>query len=223
MGLFYCSLNMLCVILILVFVEICFVAENTVGFSKCSRWTWSVYSLVFVYLLIKLVQLVLHSSPFCLLELPIGVRGSVTYCGEFTNLLIFPFPTTFCLMYIWGSVFRQLHTHLQNGSVQFNRSVVSDSLQPHESQHARPSLSITNSASQWITSLIIGQQPLVFLVMICALRSTLSKLNFCPLTSFWVIFTGYVSFYRYQLGFGGRPQNHSSFVSWKKKKGFIIK
>ena len=52
--------NMLCVILILVFVEICFVAENMVGFSKCSRWTWSVYSLVLMYLLINLVQLVLH-------------------------------------------------------------------------------------------------------------------------------------------------------------------
>ena len=32
-------------------------------------------------------------------------------------------------------------------SVQFNRSVVSDSLQPHEPQHARASLSITNSQS----------------------------------------------------------------------------
>ena len=32
-------------------------------------------------------------------------------------------------------------------SVQFSRSVVSDSLRPHESQHARPSLSITNSQS----------------------------------------------------------------------------
>ena len=32
-------------------------------------------------------------------------------------------------------------------SVQFSHSVVSDSLQPHESQHARLSLSITNSQS----------------------------------------------------------------------------
>ena len=32
-------------------------------------------------------------------------------------------------------------------SVQFSRSVVSDSLQPHEWQHARPPLSITNSQS----------------------------------------------------------------------------
>ena len=32
-------------------------------------------------------------------------------------------------------------------SVQFSRSVVSDSLQPHESQHARPPLSITNPQS----------------------------------------------------------------------------
>ena len=32
-------------------------------------------------------------------------------------------------------------------SVQFSRSVVSHSLQPHESQHTRPPLSITNSQS----------------------------------------------------------------------------
>ena len=32
------------------------------------------------------------------------------------------------------------HTHLQFSSVQFSRSVVSDSLRPHESQHARPPL-----------------------------------------------------------------------------------
>ena len=31
-----------------------------------------------------------------------------------------------------------LKTHLQFSSVQFRRSVVSDSLRPHESQHARP-------------------------------------------------------------------------------------
>ena len=35
----------------------------------------------------------------------------------------------------------------QFSSVQFSRSVVSDSLRPHESQHARPPLSITNSRS----------------------------------------------------------------------------
>ena len=143
-----------------------------------------------MYLLIKLVQLVLHSSPFCLLELPVGVRGSVTYCGEFTDLLFFPFPATF---FVWCTF-----EALSLGSYTHTFRMV--------------------SASKWITSLIIGQQPLEFLVMICALRSTLSKVNFFPLTSFWVIFTGYVSFHRYQLGFGGRPQNHSSFVSWKKKK-----
>ena len=35
----------------------------------------------------------------------------------------------------------------QYWSVQFSCSVVSDSLQPHESQHSRPPLSITNSQS----------------------------------------------------------------------------
>ena len=37
-------------------------------------------------------------------------------------------------------------SHILN-SVQFSCSVVSDSLQPHESQHVRPPLSITNSWS----------------------------------------------------------------------------
>ena len=36
---------------------------------------------------------------------------------------------------------------LTSSSVQFSRSVVSDCLQPHEPQHARPPLSITNSRS----------------------------------------------------------------------------
>ena len=31
-----------------------------------------------------------------------------------------------------------LHSELQNTRVQFSRSVMSDSLQPHELQHARP-------------------------------------------------------------------------------------
>ena len=40
----------------------------------------------------------------------------------------------------WSQLFVPGHTHLfQFSSVQFSRSVVSDSLRPHESQHARPS------------------------------------------------------------------------------------
>ena len=40
-----------------------------------------------------------------------------------------------------------LRIHLKRCSVQFSRSVVSDSLRPHESQHSQASLSITNSWS----------------------------------------------------------------------------
>ena len=38
-------------------------------------------------------------------------------------------------------------TRQETGSLQFSRSVVSSSLRPHGSQHARPPLSITNSQS----------------------------------------------------------------------------
>ena len=37
--------------------------------------------------------------------------------------------------------------YISFSAVQFSHSVVSDSLRPHESQHARPPLSITNSRS----------------------------------------------------------------------------
>ena len=37
-----------------------------------------------------------------------------------------------------GLPFPSPHVHIQFSSVQFSRSVVSDSLRPHESQHARP-------------------------------------------------------------------------------------
>ena len=42
---------------------------------------------------------------------------------------------------LWHSAFFLIqlsHPYVQFSSVQFSRSVVSDSLQPHESQHARP-------------------------------------------------------------------------------------
>ena len=40
-----------------------------------------------------------------------------------------------------------MYVEFPHTSVQFSRSVVSDSLRPHESQHARPSLSFTSSQS----------------------------------------------------------------------------
>ena len=48
------------------------------------------------------------------------------------------------LIFLLSSLLKSLK--IQLSSVQFSRSVVSDSLRPHESQHARP-LSITNSRS----------------------------------------------------------------------------
>ena len=50
------------------------------------------------------------------------------------------------LNWIHSSSSRELTASVQSVS-QFSRSVVSDSLRPHESQHARISLSITNSQS----------------------------------------------------------------------------
>ena len=64
---------------------------------------------------------------------------------------------------------------LQFSSVQFSHSVVSDSLRPYESQHARPPLSITNSRSSpklmWIklvmpSSHLILCRPLFLLPLI---------------------------------------------------------
>ena len=55
---------------------------------------------------------------------------------------------------------------LQNiQSVQFSRSVVSDSLQPHESQHARPPLSITNSRSSLRLTSIESVMPSSHLIL----------------------------------------------------------
>ena len=50
-------------------------------------------------------------------------------------------------------------------SVQFSRSVVSDSLQPHESQHARPPLSITNSRSSLRLTSIKSVMPSSHLIL----------------------------------------------------------
>ena len=54
-----------------------------------------------------------------------------------------------CTIFLFLSLFRLRNTWLKIGisSVQFSLSVVSSSLQPHESQQTRPPLSITNSWS----------------------------------------------------------------------------
>ena len=58
---------------------------------------------------------------------------------------------------------------MQFSSVQFSRSVVSDSLQPHESQHARPPLSITNSRSSLRLTSIESVMPSSHLILDCPL------------------------------------------------------
>ena len=54
---------------------------------------------------------------------------------------------------------------LCGSSVQFSHSVVSDSLWPHESQHARPPLSITNSRSSLTLTFIKSVMPSSHLIL----------------------------------------------------------
>ena len=44
----------------------------------------------------------------------------------------------FQIIYIYIYIYIYIHTHIYLSSVQFSRSLMSDSLQPHEPQHARP-------------------------------------------------------------------------------------
>ena len=55
--------------------------------------------------------------------------------------------TQFGFLFIFGKIFGFRFLSKMFSSVQFSCSVVSDSLQPHGLQHARASLSITNSQS----------------------------------------------------------------------------
>ena len=54
-------------------------------------------------------------------------------------------------------------------SFQFSRSVMSDSLQPHELQHTRPSLFITNSWSSLKLTSIESVMPSSHLILCCSL------------------------------------------------------
>ena len=62
-----------------------------------------------------------------------------------------------------------LFTRIQFSSVQFNCSVVSSSLQPHESQQTRPPLSITNSWSSLKLIYIKLVMPSSHLILCCSL------------------------------------------------------
>ena len=53
---------------------------------------------------------------------------------------------------------------LRFSSVQFSRSVVSDSLRPHKSQHTKPPLSITNSCSSLRLTSIESVMPFSHLI-----------------------------------------------------------
>ena len=57
----------------------------------------------------------------------------------------------------------------QFSSVQFSRSVVSNSLRPHELQHARPPLSITSSRSSLKLTSIESVMPSSHLIFCCPL------------------------------------------------------
>ena len=58
---------------------------------------------------------------------------------------------------------------IQFSSVQFTRSVVSNSLQPYESQHGQASLSITNSRSSLRPTSIESVMPSSHLILCCPL------------------------------------------------------
>ena len=63
----------------------------------------------------------------------LGVRGSSRGGGWTAAPPNHPAPQLHASTFLWA-----FPSYLQFGSVQFSQSVVSDSLRPHESQHARP-------------------------------------------------------------------------------------
>ena len=72
-----------------------------------------------------------------------------------------------CTIFLFLSLFRLRNTWLKIGisSVQFSLSVVSSSLQPHESQQTRPPLSITNSWSSLKLKSIESVMPSRYLIL----------------------------------------------------------
>ena len=75
-------------------------------------------------------------------------------------LLTMPKPLTLCITTNCGKFF---------SSVQFSRSVMSDSLRPHEPQHAQASLSITNPQSPPKPMSTVSMMPSNHLILCCPL------------------------------------------------------
>ena len=69
---------------------------------------------------------------FCLSNIKLKTKLTVQkYCILSAILSIF-------LQSVWITILKLFHLCIQLSSVQFSRSVVSNSLRPHDSQHARP-------------------------------------------------------------------------------------
>ena len=92
------------------------------------RWLWPVHSLGKTLFTFALLHFVLHSQTCLLLQV------SLDFLLSHSNPLWWKGHLLLLLLSVLEG-FASLH---QFSSVQFSCSVVSDSLQPHESQHARP-------------------------------------------------------------------------------------
>ena len=75
-------------------------------------------------------------NPLCLTYLSLSLQLWHTPLMLFTISLVLPFPEVIQLESYSNIAFSNYFFHFS--SVQFSLSVVSDSLRPHESQHARP-------------------------------------------------------------------------------------
>ena len=70
---------------------------------------------------------------------------------------------------LFNMLSRLVITFLPRSSVQFSHSVMSNSLRPHESQHARPPCPITNSRSSLKLTSIKSVMPSSHLILCCPL------------------------------------------------------
>ena len=102
------------------------------------QWSFAFYAWIIVdfYFLIEL-KLLNQDMPWCW-EFWINFfnLGNSTYCG----FVLPAFQTVLCIIqyFVHSLFFHSIFWFLCISSVQFSHSVVSDSLRPHELQHARP-------------------------------------------------------------------------------------
>ena len=94
-------------------------------------------------------------------------------------------------------------------SVQFSHSVVSDSLGPHESQHARPPLSITNSRSTLRLASIESVMPSSHLILCCPLLllpptpPSIRVFKITPFAATWHITVSHLSWNKIHSSYNG--------------------